>query len=127
MTIKYLLGHSQGVEDHYLRLDEKTLSNEWRKAERLLRLDADAEVDERVASLEKQVEALTHVVRIMASDLLAALAEGPAREKSQLLAERLGADLMSIVQRIGPDKVEREDLRELLLTLGGIYGKIKKD
>jgi hypothetical protein len=33
---------------------------------------------------------------------------------------------MSIVQRIGPDKVEREDLRELLLTLGGIYGKIKK-
>jgi integrase len=126
MVIKYLLGHSQGVEDHYLRLDEKTLYNEWRKAERLLRLDANAEVDERVASLEKQVEVLTQMVRIMASDLLAALAEGPAREKSQLPPERLGADLMSIVQRIGPDKVEREDLRELLLTLGGIYGKIKK-
>ena len=125
MVIKYLLGHSQGVEDHYLRLDEKTLHNEWRKAEHLLRLDADAEVDERVASLEKQVEALTHVVRIMASDLLAALAEGPAREKSQLSVERLGSDLMALAQRLGPE-VEPKDLREFLLTLGGIYGKIKK-
>jgi hypothetical protein len=80
-----------------------------------------------VASLEKKVEVLTRMVGAMAEDLLEMVAEGPAKEKSQLPAERLGADLMSIVQRIGPDKVEREDLRELLLTLGGIYGKIKKD
>jgi len=126
MVIKFLLGHSQGAEDHYLRLDEKTLYNEWKKAERLLRLDADVEVDERVASLERQVEVLAQMVRTMAGDLLAALAEGPAREKSQLSAERLGADLVAIARRIGPEKVEPGDLRELLLALGGIYGRIKK-
>jgi hypothetical protein len=39
MTIKFLLGHTQGVEDSYLRLSEKELAAEWRKAENALRLD----------------------------------------------------------------------------------------
>jgi integrase len=69
MVIKYLLGHSQGVEDHYLRLDEKTLYNEWRKAESLLRLDADAELEDKVKALEEQVKALTRDLVTLARKL----------------------------------------------------------
>jgi len=45
MTIKFLLGRSQGVEDSYLRLAEGDLANEWRKAENALRLDIKQPVD----------------------------------------------------------------------------------
>jgi hypothetical protein len=121
-----LMGHDLGTEASYFKPSERELAETWRKYENALRLDVDTEADERVALLEKRVEVLTRMVKTMAEDLIEAVAEDPAKEKSQLPAERLGADLMSIVQRIGPDKVEREDLRELLLTLGGIYGKIKK-
>jgi integrase len=69
MVIKYLLGHSQGVEDHYLRLDEKTLYNEWRKAERLLRLDAEGELEDKVKELEEQVKALTRDLVALARKL----------------------------------------------------------
>jgi integrase len=126
IVVSMLMGHDLGTEASYFKPSERELAETWRKYENALRLNVDTEADERVALLEKQVEVLTRMVKTMAEDLLEAVAEGPAKEKSQLPAERLGADLMSIVQRIGPDKVEREDLRELLLTLGGIYGKIKK-
>jgi integrase len=126
IVVSMLMGHDLGTEASYFKPTERELAETWRKYENALRLDVDTEADERVALLEKRVEVLTRMVKTMAEDLLEAVAEGPAKEKSQLPPERLGADLMSIVQRIGPDKVEREDLRELLLTLGGIYGKIKK-
>jgi integrase len=126
IVVSMLMGHDLGTEASYFKPSERELAETWRKYENALRLDVDTEADERVALLEKRVEVLTRMVKTMAEDLLEAVAEGPAKEKSQLPAERLGADLMSIVQRIGPDRVEREDLRELLLTLGGIYGKIKK-
>jgi integrase len=126
IVVSMLMGHDLGTEASYFKPSERELAETWRKYENALRLDVDTEADERVALLEKRVEVLTRMVKTMAEDLIEAVAEDPAKEKSQLPAERLGADLMSIVQRIGPDKVEREDLRELLLTLGGIYGKIKK-
>jgi integrase len=126
IVVSMLVGHDLGTEASYFKPTERELAETWRKYENALRLDVDTEADERVALLEKRVEVLTRMVKTMAEDLLEAVAEGPAKEKSQLPAERLGANLMSIVQRIGPDKVEREDLRELLLTLGGIYGKVKK-
>jgi integrase len=126
IVVSMLMGHDLGTEASYFKPTERELAETWRKYENALRLDVDTEADERVALLEKRVEVLTRMVKTMAEDLLETVAEGPAKEKSQLPAERLGADLMSIVQRIRPDKVEREDLRELLLTLGGIYGKIKK-
>jgi integrase len=126
IVVSMLMGHDLGTEASYFKPTERELAETWRKYENALRLDVDTEADERVALLEKRVEVLTRMVKTMAEDLLEAVSEGPAKEKSQLPPERLGADLMSIVQRIGPDKVEREDLRELLLTLGGIYGKIKK-
>jgi integrase len=126
IVVSMLMGHDLGTEASYFKPTERELAETWRKYENALRLDVDTEADERVALLEKRVEVLTRMVKTMAEDLLEAVAEGPAKEKSQLPPERLGADLMSIVQRIGPDKVEREDLRELLLTLGGIYGKVKK-
>ena len=44
MAIKLLLGHSQGVEDSYLRLSVNDLVAEWRKAEPNLRLDARSDV-----------------------------------------------------------------------------------
>jgi len=56
MTVKALLGHSQCVEDSYLRLDEKTLYNEWKKAAPLLRLDAKEMVPDRVRELEEMVK-----------------------------------------------------------------------
>jgi predicted nuclease with TOPRIM domain len=63
MVIKFLLGHSQGVEDHYLRLDEKTLFNEWKKAEPILRLDVEEkETEGRVAELERQVEEMRQTI-----------------------------------------------------------------
>jgi integrase len=126
IVVSMLMGHDLGTEASYFKPTERELAETWRKYENALRLDVDTEADERVALLEKRVEVLTRMVKTMAEDLLETVAEGPAKEKSQLPAERLGADLMSIVQRIRPDKVEREDLRELLLTLGGIYGKVKK-
>jgi integrase len=126
IVVSMLMGHDLGTEASYFKPSERELAETWSKYENALRLDVDTEADERVALLEKRVEVLTRMVKTMAEDLLETVAEGPAKEKSQLPAERLGADLMSIVQRIRPDKVEREDLRELLLTLGGIYGKIKK-
>jgi integrase len=126
IVVSMLMGHDLGTEASYFKPTERELAETWRKYENALRLDVDTEADERVALLEKRVEVLTRMVKTMAEDLLETVAEGPAKEKSQLPPERLGADLMSIVQRIGPNKVEREDLRELLLTLGGIYGKVKK-
>jgi integrase len=131
LMIETLLGHDTGVDRHYYLPSVEEMAAEWKKYEDRLLLDFErkakvGELEDKVKALETQVELLTRMIKVMAGDLLAALSEGPAKDRARLSTERLGADLMSIVQRIGPDKVEREDLRELLLTLGGIYGKIKK-
>jgi integrase len=131
LMIETLLGHDTGVDRHYYLPSVEEMAAEWKKYEDRLLLDFErkakvGELEDKVKALETQVELLTRMIKVMAGDLLAALSEGPAKDRARLSTERLGADLMSIVQRIGPDKVEREDLRELLLTLGGIYGKVKK-
>jgi integrase len=60
MTIKFLLGHTQGVEDSYLRLSEKELAAEWQKAENALRLDLKQPINQDyVRQLE---ERLTHAL-----------------------------------------------------------------
>ena len=61
-VIKYLVGHSQGTEDHYLRLSESDLIREWRKAEPVLRLD-----QRKVFSKARElVENVTATVTVMA-------------------------------------------------------------
>jgi integrase len=131
LMIETLLGHDTGVDRHYYLPSVEEMAAEWKKYEDRLLLDFErkakvGELEDKVKALETQVELLTRMIKVMAGDLLAALSEGPAKDRARLSTERLGADLMAIVQRIRPDKVEREDLRELLLTLGGIYGKVKK-
>jgi len=132
LMIETLLGHDTGVDRHYYLPSVEEMAAEWRKFEDRLLLDFEkrakvTELEDKVKALETQVEVLMRMVKLMAGDLLAALSEGPAKDRARLSTERLGSELVAIAQRIGPDKVEREDLRELLLTLGGIYGKIKKD
>jgi outer membrane murein-binding lipoprotein Lpp len=131
LMIETLLGHDTGVDRHYYLPSVEELAVEWKKYEDRLLLDFErkakvAELEDKVKALEAQVEVLTRMIKLMAGDLLAALSEGPARERARLSTERLSSDLMSIVQRIGSDKADPKDLRELLLTLGGIYGKVRK-
>jgi hypothetical protein len=66
MTIKFLLGHTQGVEDSYLRLSEKELAAEWRKAENALRLDLKQPVShDYVKQLEERLaQAMDRIIKL---------------------------------------------------------------
>jgi integrase len=132
LMIELFLGHDTGIDRHYYLPSLEEMAAEWRKYEDKLLLDFEkrakvTELEDKVKALETQVEVLSRMIKLMAGDLLAALSEGPAKDRARLSTKRLGADLMAIAQRLGPDKVEPKDLRELLLTLGGIYGKVAKD
>ena len=131
MIIKFLLGHSQGVEDHYLRLDEKTLFNEWKKAEPILRLDIEEkEIEDRVAELEKEVKILNEQINMMAA-IIDALAAPTAEKFEGKSIPELGMELRRRAAEI-KDTMDKglyprpEDLANFTVMVGVLAEKIKK-
>ena len=79
MAIKVLLGHSQGVEDSYLRLSVNDLAAEWRKAEQNLRLDVRSAVDEAIARQLARSQLIT--LKLIENQLLHLLIIGESERR----------------------------------------------
>jgi len=79
MVIKVLLGHSQGVEDSYLRLSINDLAAEWRKAEQNLRLDVRSAVDEAIARQLARSQLIT--LKLIENQLLHLLVIGESERR----------------------------------------------
>ena len=105
MVIKYMVGHTQSVEDSYLRLAEADLEREWRKAEPALRLDLKQPMDqEYVKLLEKKLEAMSARMQVLEMYLKALT--GEELDKVTAFIPKLGGGELRTYDKSGGISVE---------------------
>jgi len=118
MVVKYFMGHTQGVEDSYLRLSEGSLISEWKKAEPTLRLDLE-ETEEKYTEMKMEIDRLRKEVEMLSSILVVLLGEDLTEAQNKDLRE-IGRELFQLANDINlknPRKCLR-DVKEIARKAG---------